>query len=125
MGTFQRFRAWEACFALTIECYRATAGWPRSEMYGLTAQLRRAAVSAGANLAEGSAKRGRAEFGRYLDIAVGSLAEVEHLLLVARELGFVLGVEWNQLEARRATAARLTHRLYQAVRSPPRRGDGA
>jgi four helix bundle protein len=116
MGPFRRFGAWQACFDMVVAVYRETATWPKSEQYGLTAQLRRAATSAGANIAEGAAKRGRAEFGRYLDIAIGSLAEVEHLLLLARELGIAPLGQWQRMETARVTAARLTHRLYQAVR---------
>ena len=125
MGVFQRFRAWQACVDLTREVYRVPATWPRSERYELTAQLRRAAISAGANLAEGSAKRGAAEFARYLDIANGSLAETEHLLLLARTLAIATVEEWEVLEARRSAAACLTQRLYQAVRKRKSPGAGS
>ena len=118
MGTFQKFRAWDACFALTLEVYRVTGSWPKAEMYGLTSQARRAAVSTGANIAEGSAKRGSAEFGRFLDIVLGSLSELEHLLLVARALGFLHQEDWQSAETKRIDAARLTYALYRAVRPP-------
>ena len=118
MGAFQQLRAWQACVDLTLEVYRVSAQWPVSERYGITAQLRRAAVSAGANIAEGSAKRGQAEFGRYLDITNGSLAEVEHLLVLARTLQIATAEQSEQLEILRTRAGRLTHRLYQAVRGP-------
>jgi len=117
MGTFRRFRAWRACYDLTVSIYRSTHDWPATERFALTSQLRRAALSAGTNIAEGSAKRGAAEFGRYLDIAIGSLAEVEHLLLMARELGLTTQGEWRLLEDRRELAARQTHRLSQRIRS--------
>src|SRR6266576_666660 len=70
---YERFRAWHACDALVIAVYRATERFPRSELYGLTSQARRAAFSAAANIAEGSAKSGRREFRRYLDIAIGTV----------------------------------------------------
>ena len=68
----ERLKAWNACHDLVLEIYRKTSGWPVRERYGLTAQARRAAYSAAANIAEGSAKRGGAEFRRFLDISLGS-----------------------------------------------------
>ena len=86
---FHRFKAWVACHELLLGVYRASQSWPRTEVYGLTAQARRAAFSAAANIAEGSAKRGAGEFRRFLDISLGSLSELSYTLLVARELGFI------------------------------------
>jgi four helix bundle protein len=74
MGSFQDLGAWQACQALAVETYRVTRGFPRDERYGMTAQLRRAAVSVVGNVAEGSAKRGPKEFRRYIDISLGSLS---------------------------------------------------
>ena len=115
MAAFQELRAWRACVTLTTEIYRATAAWLATETYGLTSQLRRAAISAGANIAEGSAKRSAAEFARYLDVANGSLSEVEHLLIVAREIGIAGGDECDLLEVHRSLAVRQTRRLFQAI----------
>lgn len=71
--------------------YAGTADWPKSELYGLVSQIRRAAVSAEANIAEGAAKRGRRELRRFLDISLGSLAEVACLLRIAVDLGYLNG----------------------------------
>jgi hypothetical protein len=73
MMPYERFHAWQACDALALAVYRLTREFPRSELYGITSQARRAAFSAAANIAEGSAKRGRAEFARYLDISIRRL----------------------------------------------------
>src|SRR5690606_9453235 len=89
MTPFERLDAWHRCHELTLAVYAATADWPRSELYGLVAQIRRAAVSAEANIAEGSAKRGRREFRRFLDISLGSLAEIACLLRIAVDLGYL------------------------------------
>src|SRR6266704_2236432 len=78
MMPYERFHAWRACDELVLAVYRITCACPRAELYGLTSQARRAAFSAAANIAEGSAKRGRAEFCRYLDIAIGSLSELSY-----------------------------------------------
>ena len=88
MVPYERFEAWQRCHELTRAIYLATATWPRSEIYGLVAQARRAAASAATNIAEGSAKRGRREFRRYLDIALGTLSELSYLLRLARDLGW-------------------------------------
>jgi hypothetical protein len=74
---YERFEAWKVSHELALAVYSATRGWPRSELYGLTSQLRRAALSAPTNIAEGCAKRGPAEFRRFLDYSLGSLSELQ------------------------------------------------
>jgi four helix bundle protein len=112
----ERLKSWLACHELVLAIYRSTSTWPKREQYGLTAQIRRAAYSAAANIAEGSAKRGNREFGRYLDIALGSIAELTYILLLARDLRYVRREEWGELEALRDHAGRLTWGLYRSVR---------
>jgi four helix bundle protein len=84
-------------------------------MYGLTSQARRAAYSAAANIAEGSAKRGSAEFRRFLNITLGSLSELSYILLLARDLEYLKSEEWGEIEALRDHAGRLTWGLYRAI----------
>src|SRR5512146_1920106 len=115
MMPYERFRAWQACDALVIAVYRVSGRFPKHELYGLTSQTRRAAVSAAMNIAEGSAKHGPREFRRYLDIALGSLSEVSYLLRLAWKLGYLAEGEWKQIDDLRADAGRLTWRLYEAV----------
>ena len=79
--------------------------------------MRRAAFSAAANLAEGSAKRGPREFRRFLDTTLGSLSEMSYAIMVVRELGFVSEGEWRELDDLRAQAGRLTWGLYRLIRS--------
>ena len=112
---YERFQAWQACDRLVIEAYRATNSFPAHERYGLTSQIRRAAVSSAANIAEGSAKRGNGEFRRYLDIANGSLSELSYLFRVAVRLEYFSRGEWQDLESLRESAGRLTWRLYAAI----------
>lgn len=80
MVPYERFDAWKISHQLALEVYEITERWPANERYGLTSQIRRAAISAPTNIAEGSAKRGPRELRRYLDIALGSLSEVSYLL---------------------------------------------
>jgi four helix bundle protein len=115
MMPYERFRAWQACDQLVLAVYRATTGFPRQELYGLTSQARRAAFSAAANIVEGSAKQGRREFRRYLDIAIGSLAELSYTLRLSSKLGFLTDQQWRELDQQRANASRLTWALYHAV----------
>jgi four helix bundle protein len=85
MIAHERLEAWRWAHRLALEVYNATDRWPRSEMYGLTSQARRAAISIPANIAEGAARRGPREFARYLNISLGSLAELSYLLLFSRD----------------------------------------
>src|SRR3954464_4175206 len=86
MAIYERLKAWERCHQLCVAVYNATNSWPTAERYGLVSQARRAAHSAAANIAEGSAKKGSREFRRYLDISLGSLSELSYTLLLAKDL---------------------------------------
>jgi four helix bundle protein len=79
--------------------YKATRTFPKEEMYGLTSQLRRAASSIGANIAEGCGRRSDPEMRRFLQIARGSANEVEYHLLLARDLQFLTEDDFKDLEA--------------------------
>ena len=116
---YERLRAWKACDELTVAIYKATKTFPRDELYGLTSQARRAAFSAGANIAEGSAKRGSREFRRYLDISIGSLSEVAYVLHVAKRLEYVSVDQWQTLDALRTHASKLTWHLCKSLSLPP------
>src|SRR2546430_17677933 len=88
MPSYERPTAWKLSYEMALQIYNATDDFPRDERYGLTSQLRRASFSVAAKIAQGSAKRGRREFARYLDIAVGSVTEVEIGLRLARDRGY-------------------------------------
>lgn len=115
MMPYERFHAWQACDALTIAVYQVTKTFPRYELYGLTSQARRAAFSAAANIAEGSAKRGAREFRRFLDISIGSLSELSYALRLAWKLDYISEAEWREADLLRSRASQLTWRLYEAV----------
>ena len=89
MRDFRELLVWHKAHALTLSVYRATKSFPREELYSLTNQIRRSAVSIGANIAEGAGKNSRLEFGRFLQISLGSASELEHHLLLARDLGYL------------------------------------
>jgi four helix bundle protein len=81
--------AWQQALTLVKSIYSATAPFPKSELYCLTSQMRRAAVSVPSNIAEGAARESTAEFLRFLFIARGSLAELETQILIAKDLGYL------------------------------------
>jgi four helix bundle protein len=115
MMHYERLDAWKATHELAVAVYKATGTLPKSELYGLTSQLRRASYSVPANIAEGSAKRGPAEFRRHLDIAVGSLAEICYGLRLATDLTFLTSEQSARLEELRSRAAQLTWGLHRAI----------
>ncbi len=115
MAPYERFAAWRECHALALKVYRATRGFPKDELYGLTSQARRAAFSAAANIVEGSAKRGSMEFRRFLDVSLGSLTELGYTLRVSKELGFLTEEYWAELDDLQNRARFLTWKLYESV----------
>jgi four helix bundle protein len=88
-GTYRELIAWQKGRRLVSEIYRSTSEWPADERFGLTSQLRRAAVSIPANIAEGQGRLGSAEMKHRLSIAHGSLCELETLLIVAGDIGLM------------------------------------
>ena len=85
MGDFRKLEVWQQARALTKLAYQATKGFPAAERFGLTAQIRGAAVSIMANIAEGCGRNGKAEFIRFLSIASGSATELECHFIVAND----------------------------------------
>jgi four helix bundle protein len=89
MKNFRDLQVWQKAHSLTLEVYERTARFPNDERYGLTSQLRRAAASVPANLAEGCGRGSDAELKRFMHIAMGSASETEYHLLLAHDLGFL------------------------------------
>jgi four helix bundle protein len=97
---FSRLEVWKKAHRLSLEIYRITQGFPRAELYGLTGQLRRAAVSVAANIAEGRGRMGDGDFGRFIRYALGSATELECHLLLARDLSLLSAESWDELRRR-------------------------
>jgi four helix bundle protein len=95
MTDFRRLDVCERAHALTIELYRATARFPAEERFGLVGQIRRAGVSIGANLAEGSGRGGK-DFARCIAIALGSSNELEYLLRVGYDLTYLRATSYQE-----------------------------
>lgn len=86
--SFQDLVVWQKAHGFVLAVYRVTETFPKHELYGLTSQLRRAAVSVPSNIAEGFRKRGKADKARFLNTAEGSLEECRYYLLLAQDLGY-------------------------------------
>jgi four helix bundle protein len=86
--SFEDLVVWQKSHALTLATYKLTSTFPKHEVYGLVSQMRRAAVSASANIAEGFKRRGRADKARMMNTAQASLEELRYYYILARDLGY-------------------------------------
>lgn len=116
MKDFKELKVWHKSHELTLALYSTSKSFPKEEIYGLTSQLRRAAVSVGANIAEGCGRRSDGELVRFLQIARGSASEVEYRLLVARDLKFMDESAHAKLQVKLAEVQRMLSSLVSAVR---------
>jgi four helix bundle protein len=119
--SFHELVAWQRAMALARMVYAITAKFPRSEMFGLAGQMRRAAVSIPSNVAEGSRHATRGYRAR-LRIALGEHAELETQCDLARQLGWVGESDWQRFEALSAEVGRLVHGLRRSLASVRQRG---
>jgi four helix bundle protein len=95
--TFQELIVWQRAHEFVLAVYKFSSSFPQNELYGLTSQFRRAAVSIPANIAEGFKKRGKADKARFMNIAQGSVEECRYYLLLARDLGYGTNQQLSQL----------------------------
>jgi len=109
--------AWQKSIDFVTEIYLVTKTFPKEEIYGLTSQLRRAAVSIPSNIAEGQARLSRLEFKNFLSHARGSLVEVETQLLISRNLGYLSKKQADELVGRTSELARILNGLLEAIRA--------
>lgn len=111
---------WREAMDLAVACHRLVDAFPRVEKYGLALQVRRAAVSVPANIAEGRSRFGTREFARFLSIARGSLAELETHLLLAQRLGYVEAARMAPMLTRIAEIGRMLNALRGTLASRAR-----
>jgi len=110
---------------MTIGVYKATKEFPREELFGITSQMRRAASSIGANIAEGTGRRSDGELTRYLHIARGSAAELEYHFLLARDLDLLSTTKFDLLRRQVDEVQRMLTSLIQQVQPVARAKSGA
>lgn len=115
MRDFTKIEAWGLADDLTVAIYERTRTFPREELYGLTSQLRRAAISVPANIAEGSARESKKEYLHFLYIARGSLAESQYFIHLAQRLTYLVESDADRLTAQARQTFACLHGLIRAV----------
>jgi four helix bundle protein len=113
--SYRELVAWQKAMDLVEVVYRSTACFPKEEMYGLTSQVRRSAVSIPSNIAEGQGRTSTRDFLNFLSIAAGSLCEMETQLLLAQRLHYLAATAVAELLDRSAEVGRLLHGLRRAL----------
>ncbi len=114
MQDFRNLEVWNKAHRLTLDVYRVTENFPRTEVFGLSIQLRRGAASIATNLAEGCG-RAQGEFGRFVQIAFGSACEVEYQLLLSRDLELIAAEQYDGLVANVLEVKRMLNGLLKRV----------
>jgi four helix bundle protein len=118
-GSFRNLKVWQASMTLVEDVYRVTTGFPPDERFGLTAQLRRAAVSVPSNIGEGKRRKRQRAFNNHLDIALGSQAEIEVQLEIARRSGFLSENDYARLQKQVEEVGRMLNGLLGSMQDEP------
>ena len=116
MADFRDLSVWQSGHRLALDCYGATKRWPAHERFGLTSQVRRASISIGSNIAEGSGRGSDRDFARFLRIALGSANELESLLLVAEGLGYLQSEDHRALHEANRRVRQMLNGLVTSLR---------
>jgi four helix bundle protein len=114
--SFEELDVWRKAHELVLRVYQASGTFPKEERFGIISQVRRAAASIPANIAEGFGRRSTRDFVRYLDIAGGSLEETRYFLRLSKDLTYLSDGEFNSLRANCDEVGRLLGGLGQALR---------
>ena len=114
-NTYQELTAWQKAFSLCLDTYRASRRFPKTEAYGLAAQMQRAAVSVPSNIAEGFGRRTTPDFLRSLYIAYGSICELQTQIMLAAELGYLQQDESDSLLQTSGDVERLTKAFIRSL----------
>ncbi|MFN6965103.1 MAG: four helix bundle protein [Pyrinomonadaceae bacterium] len=117
MKDFRKLAVWQKSHELALAVYSVTGTFPREEMFGLTSQLRRATASIPANIAEGCGKATDSDFARFLQIAFGSACEVEYHLILSRDLRYIGGEKYEELNTGLVEIKRMLASLISTVRA--------
>lgn len=115
---------WRRSHQFVLSIYRLTDKFPRHEAFGLTSQIRRASVSIPTNLAEGCGRWGDGDMGRFVQIAMGSASEVDYLVLLASDLGYVPSADYIELASELNEIRRMLTGFYKQIRSAGQRKGG-
>jgi four helix bundle protein len=117
MRDHRKLRAFELADQVALAVYKATRAFPRDEMFGLTSQMRRAAVSVASNIVEGCARNSKADYLRFLDMAFGSARELDYQLTLANRLGYIAQPKGTELAALSEESLKVLNGLLRSLRS--------
>lgn len=116
MKDFRNLQVWEKAHALTLDIYKATASFPREELYGLTSQIRRSCASVPTNIAEGCGRSGDAELARFMQISMGSASELEYQLLLVHDLNYLDDKIYTELHEKVSEVKRMLASFIKTLR---------
>jgi len=117
MHRYKDLTAWKVAISIVKDIYLITEKFPKHEQFGLTNQIRRAAVSIPSNIAEGAGKNTPGDFKRFLSIAMGSCNEVETQLIISKELGYVEDIDCNMAEEKLQRVQNMLFNLQKSLRT--------
>jgi four helix bundle protein len=117
MKDFRNLKVWEKAHAFVSLLYKETANFPPEERYGLTSQVRRAAISVPTNIAEGCGRGSDADLARFVQISMGSASEVEYLLLLSRDLGFLSSESYERTNSEIVEIKRMLAGLLKTLKA--------
>ena len=115
--THKDLKIWSRSVDLVTRIYKVTEGFPKSELFGLTSQIRRAAVSVPSNIAEGSGRRTTKELIYFLHIAIGSMAELETQFIISQNLGYLKAEDFTKIDKELHELLRMTTALANNLRN--------
>jgi four helix bundle protein len=123
MSSHKDLQVWQRAIELAVDCYRITDRFPRSELYGLTGQMRRAAVSIPSNVAEGHGRRTTKAYMNHVSISLGSAGELDTGIVLAERLEFLSPANAVKLAAANDEVSRMLHGLFNALDLKIRAGE--
>ena len=113
---WQKLEVWKHSDELAFRVYKVTKNFPKEEAYGITSQVRRAALSIPTNIVEGYSRKGDRELSRFISISLGSLAETKYLLYFSNRLGYFEKGKYNELKEGYDTLGKLLWKFYEKVK---------
>ncbi len=113
---WKKLEVWKLADDLAFKIYQVTKDFPKEEIYGITSQIRRAALSVPTNIVEGYSRKGDKELSRFINISLGSLAETKYLVYFSNRLGYLANGEYNEISNRYEILGKKLWRFYESVR---------
>jgi four helix bundle protein len=113
---WQKLEVWKLADELAFKVYKGTQNFPREEIYGITSQVRRSALSIPTNIVEGYSRKGDKELAHFVNISLASLAETKYLIYFSNRLGYFKKAEYSNLKNGYNTLGKLLWKFYEAVK---------